>query len=549
MSVEALLSLKPSAFVPSISYAGDEPRYVIRGKNLWMKAKSQELLYATSYKGSRDIGETVSTKQLTGTVGWGVGSDLITGAGTAFGEELRIGTFVVALNGTSSTHFVIEEVISDTSARVARPFTDTQAGKNGFILPIMHALGTKRATMIRGNVVKFARGHYLGVGDGTFKLNGQSLSIRQVEIMTITAGASANGNITVTATGVGLTGSPLAIVVAVLNGDSADKVAAKIKAALDANANITAFSEVAEVGTSVYWIKKTAAANDGTMNLAVTAAGGTGVTSAANSTNAVAGNTFALSKLPRYAMFDENSNTFAQVDFGLTLPTDTAADPLFTLSVSPTAGSKNMPSATFGVRLVAKSDANVGSGNGATTGGTGGYSQPSANYIIATGATSKKIRITLNKPMNVGEGQNAYDVFVTKYEDSTASAINNTQGPWFYYETVTAAQLATENTVADGTISGLFHDIEFADGELDALDTLLSFDNFDPYDAEYVDLITSEAGITPIFFSCLGKRTPTKKTGTSPGPGIVVGKPDNPEAIMRDKAVSTFNGDTIVGTY
>jgi hypothetical protein len=547
MAEEALVSLKPAAFVPSISYAGDEPRYVIRGKGLWLKSKSEKLMYAQAYKGSRDIGETIPTKQITGTISWTNGQDTISGAGTLFRTEFTVGTFVSAPNGSSNTFFVIEEIISDTSARVSRKFTDSEAGRNAYIHPVMQALGQKRATMIRGNVAKFRAGHLLGVGDGTVKLNGQDLSIRQVEVMTVSTPSSAGANITVTATATGLTGSPLALSVAVLNGDTVTQVAAKIKAAMDANANITAFSEVAANGDKIYWIKKSAAANDVTMNLAITAAGGTGVTSPANSTNAVAGNTFALAKLPRYAMYNESSDVYTQVDFGIHLPTDTATEPIVTLGVSPTAGTKNMPNATFGVRVVAKSDPNAGSVFGGTTGGTGGYSQPSSNYTIATGATGKRIRLTFNKPMNIGEGQNAYDIYVTQYIDATSSAINNTQGPWYYYQSVTAQDLASFNSVSDGTVSGLFWDVEFADGELSVLNQLLSFDNFDPYDSEFVDLLPTESGITPIFFSCLGKKTAGRRQGTSPGPVLVPGKPDNPEAIMRDKPVSTFDGDNIVG--
>jgi sulfate adenylyltransferase subunit 1 (EFTu-like GTPase family) len=127
----------------------------------------------------------------------------------------------------------------------------------------MYTLGQKRATQIRGNTVKFARGHYLGVGDGTFKLNGQDLPIRQVEVMTIVGTVTGAGNASVTATATGLTGSPIVFNVAVVVGDTPSQIAKKVKAAMDANANIVAFSEVAVVGGSIYWIKKAAAANDG----------------------------------------------------------------------------------------------------------------------------------------------------------------------------------------------------------------------------------------------------------------------------------------------
>jgi hypothetical protein len=89
----------------------------------------------------------------------------------------------------------------------------------------------------------------------------------------------------------------------------------------------------------------------------------------------------------------------------------------------------------------------------------------------------------------------------------TAVAVNNIQGPWYKYERVTAAQLARSTPSRTVPRRDSVWDIEFADGELTALDILLSFDNFLPYDSEFVDLLATESGSHPMFFSCLGKRT------------------------------------------
>lgn len=543
---ETLLRLIPAPFAPAISFTGDEPAYLIRGQNFWLRSRSRETMYATAYKGSKDISETAATKTLTGTVGWNhtTDDDLLTGSGTEFLDEIRPGSMVLVIDSGNSTSyfFTIEEVVNDTQARVSRPFTNTLSGLTAYVLPIIYPMGTKRATQVRGHGIKYPRGHILAVGDGELRLNGQSLAIRQVETLTVVGTVSGSGNINVTVTAVGMTGTPKTVGVAVTASDTAAIVARKIATALQADADIghptTGFFTVTHFGADVILIARDGAANDSTMNIAYVQTTATGLTNVATSANTTPGNQFLLTKSPKFALYDPDDNSYTLEDYGITLPEDSATSPIITLS-DVAGGTKNMPAALYGIRVVARSDAN--------TGGTGGFSQPSANYIRNVGLANLKIRITFNKPMNVAEGQNAWDIYVTKYEDATSSTINSQAGPWYLYETVTAAQIAAANAVTDGRVTGMVWDIEFADGELDALDTLLSFDNFLPYDAEHVDLIPVAGGVTPIFFSCLGQRSPDRKEGTSPGPAIVVGKPSNPEAVLRDRAVSTFEGDSILG--
>lgn len=111
---------------------------------------------------------------------------------------------------------------------------------------------------------------------------------RQVETATAAGSASSSANATVTVTASGLTGSPIAVPVALTSGDTASVVAGKIRTALRANSVIRAFAEVTGSGTSIILTKWAKEANDGTFNIAI-AAGTTGITPAASSANTTAG--------------------------------------------------------------------------------------------------------------------------------------------------------------------------------------------------------------------------------------------------------------------
>lgn len=115
-------------------------------------------------------------------------------------------------------------------------------------------------------------------------------AVNQVETATVGGAATASANVIVTVTGVGITGSPLAVNVAVLNGDTAAQVAGKIRTALDAVAAITALYTVGGATTAVILTRTNAAANDATLNIAIDGTtNSTGVPNAATSANTTAG--------------------------------------------------------------------------------------------------------------------------------------------------------------------------------------------------------------------------------------------------------------------
>jgi hypothetical protein len=122
----------------------------------------------------------------------------------------------------------------------------------------------------------------------------------QVETATAAGTASASGNVTTTVTSAGMTGSPLAITTAILNGDTPAVWAGKVRTSLAANATIAARFTVSGTTTDIILTRKPSAvlesdnetvnlflASDATLNIAL--AGPAGVTTAATSANTVAG--------------------------------------------------------------------------------------------------------------------------------------------------------------------------------------------------------------------------------------------------------------------
>lgn len=116
-----------------------------------------------------------------------------------------------------------------------------------------------------------------------------TLGIQQVETITCAAGnASSSANATVTVTGTGISGSPVAVTVALTSGDTPYVYAAKMRAALAANVAIAAVYTVGGAGLEITLTKIVAAANVSDLAIAITA-GTTGITAVATSINTVVG--------------------------------------------------------------------------------------------------------------------------------------------------------------------------------------------------------------------------------------------------------------------
>jgi len=111
----------------------------------------------------------------------------------------------------------------------------------------------------------------------------------QAETAVIVGTLTGSGDATVTVTSALVTGSPLAVSVALLDEDTAAEAAEKIRDELNATAAITAHYYVTGADENVILTAKVAAANDATLNIAYTNDTCTGLTPDATSNNTTAG--------------------------------------------------------------------------------------------------------------------------------------------------------------------------------------------------------------------------------------------------------------------
>lgn len=109
--------------------------------------------------------------------------------------------------------------------------------------------------------------------------------VKQAETATVVGTITSAGtkNATVTVTAAGMINSPKTLNVAVVNGDNASTVAGKMRVALAADANVSAFFTVSGATNQIILTTITAAPNDGTMNIATDNGTCTGLTPAPTS--------------------------------------------------------------------------------------------------------------------------------------------------------------------------------------------------------------------------------------------------------------------------
>lgn len=128
------------------------------------------------------------------------------------------------------------------------------------------------------------------IGGGPLSKAGAPTSgVAQVETATVVGTITGSGNATFTITSAIVTGSPLAVSVAVLVDDTATLVAAKAAVTLNANAAVSAQFTATSNAADLILTAKKAAANDATLNIAFTNGTCTGLTPNATSANTTAG--------------------------------------------------------------------------------------------------------------------------------------------------------------------------------------------------------------------------------------------------------------------
>ena len=112
-----------------------------------------------------------------------------------------------------------------------------------------------------------------------FNLSNTISGTRQVMTATVATPSVADGDVVVTVTAANMGGTPKDVTVTVANGDTVEAVATLLAAALADDDDVAAFFDITVAGAVVTLTRKTHAANDPTMALAVkTDASSTGVT-------------------------------------------------------------------------------------------------------------------------------------------------------------------------------------------------------------------------------------------------------------------------------
>lgn len=129
----------------------------------------------------------------------------------------------------------------------------------------------------------------LPIGGTISKAGVPTSGVAQQITATVVGTITTSGNATFTLTAAGMTGSPIAVSVAVLEDDTDEVVAGKARTALAANAVIAAFFSVGGTGADILLTRLRSAANDATMNLAIADDTSAGLTEDATSTATTAG--------------------------------------------------------------------------------------------------------------------------------------------------------------------------------------------------------------------------------------------------------------------
>jgi hypothetical protein len=566
--------LKPAPFAPTTSFAGDEVPLIVAGENQWLRFGRFGTIKSESYGGSVNLSETIATKVLTGRLTWSSTSKTVTGVNTLFIDELHLGSFVFIDNGASNTDcFVVEKIVSNTSfitsripqaTTVTKTFLDANVNTgteeitiatHGFtanqqvylsnsggalptglsattlyyvlvvnantiqlsltsggaavditaaagggthtvgyashVLPVLFPLGSDRGTLVRGNAVQFPKGHILAVGDGTLRINGTALNATLAASRTPRFALYDPTAGTYTQDDVGI---------------------AKILTPPTLAAGATGDRTLTNATNATPIVCTTAAAHRLHTGQQITISGVTG--------NTAANGTFYIKK--------NTSTTFSLYsDANLTVPV--AGNGAYIGGGTISLPASNMRAGDYSIRVSAYNSKTLG------------YSQPSD--IPGTPVTltaGQLMSITFNTAM--ATDQDGYIIWGTEYADNATAQIEKRyMGPWYEVARITKKDLI-DDAHPLGSETGTVYEFNYADGEIASVGNLISFNNFTPVEAEYVDLIN---GI-PLYFSCLGKGTTTKASST-PGPACVPSKPSNPEAVFLNKAITTAGGDYILG--
>jgi hypothetical protein len=495
---------QPNRLIATATRSGSASLSIFRMTN-WFIRGSVEHSYAECYGGSLDLEEDLPMEAITGTIATVADSNVITGTGTAFREELHP---LQRLQTSDNQVLIVREVFSDTSMIVLRPADNTASGLIARRMRVLFPLGVKRGSLLTGNILEYDRGTLLAVGSGAAYVNGSLLpgdslvASRRPQI----ALRETSGDYLVQILGftapAGITAAPSSI------------PAASLFASTDLNTATDTINDVAHGFSTGQQVKYT---SSGTLF----SVAGSAVT---------VSRTFYIIRIDadNYQLADSLANAVGGTELDLT------AQGSGNHTATPV--SKVMPE---GVRslLVSKASTKLG---------VPSFGNPSAKILVAALTSGQAIAVTfpaMDSNADPNDPHDAWRIEGSLQGGSLAQAILNSEsGPWFWTRTVDSSEVSS----AGGT-----YILEYLDSEITSSARLVTFDNEIEVDAEY---IASAAGY-PVLVSCSGPPTPEKPKGTSPGPTIVPFKPHNIAAapLVLDTGqrneVPTSPPEPIIGFY
>lgn len=164
------MNLVSVPYRPSSTLSGNELLGIYRGKNMKLRGREGDLYYEV-YSGSLNLNEIIPTGAVTGALSFDITSDVITGVGTAFQDELHLGMLLQA----NTEPLAVVEIISQTSFRAGRIPTSNGISVSAVILPVLFPIDIQRGTLLHGNAIVFDKGTILCVGAGVLRVNGNVL--------------------------------------------------------------------------------------------------------------------------------------------------------------------------------------------------------------------------------------------------------------------------------------------------------------------------------------------------------------------------------------
>ena len=184
MGKSLIRNWRSGPLIPTVPRTGDQgdSDSSWRKKNLWTRGKDGRH-YEENFTGLGDRAQNFDTVPITGTIGLTEGSLNVLGTGTTFTQELRLGQQFYAIPSDNSFSFVlvVRAIQDDTHLTVwgwpapILPPWPTVSGLRGERPYICFPVNEQVGSALWGNVLKLDQGSFVGVGDGTFTLDGQPI--------------------------------------------------------------------------------------------------------------------------------------------------------------------------------------------------------------------------------------------------------------------------------------------------------------------------------------------------------------------------------------